>query len=145
MTQWRVPVGVPVGKVVVAAVFVLLAVVATTATWQVGVALGVAAGVVVWAVRDLVAPVRLAADAAGLTVVTGYARHRRLAWSQVERVRVDTRRRSRVLEVDIGETIHLFSRYDVDADLDEVAATLEALRAYRGRQDGESGRAVRPG
>ncbi|MGH3682699.1 MAG: PH domain-containing protein, partial [Natronosporangium sp.] len=79
--------------------------------------------------RDLAAPVRLLADPAGLTVVTGFARRRRLGWSQVERVRVDVRRRSRLLEVDTGEQLYLFSRYDLDADLAEVAGALERLRA----------------
>jgi hypothetical protein len=96
--------------------------------WQVGVAVAAAIGVAAWAARDLVAPVRLAADQAGLTLATGFARRRRLGWAQVDRVRVDVRRRSRLLEVDSGETLYLFSRYDLDADLDEVAARLESLR-----------------
>ncbi|WP_229837095.1 PH domain-containing protein, partial [Dactylosporangium sucinum] len=66
-----------------------------------------------YALRDLLAPVRLAADLSGLTVVTGYAGHRRLAWSEVERIRVDTRSRaglrSELLEIDTGDTLHLFS------------------------------------
>jgi hypothetical protein len=126
--QWRVPVGVPIFKLLVAAILVGLAAITTTQWWQVLVALVVAAGVVVWAARDLIAPVRVAADAAGVTLVVGFASRRRLEWSQVERVRVDVRRRSRLLEVDVGETLHLFSRYEVDADLDDVAAALERLR-----------------
>src|SRR3954454_998668 len=42
-----------------------------------------------YAVRDLAAPVRLAADASGLTVIRGYLGHARLSWSDVERVTVD--------------------------------------------------------
>jgi hypothetical protein len=60
--------------------------------------------------------------------VTGLAGRRQLAWSQVDRVRVDVRRRSRMLEVDVGDTLYLFSRYDLDADLDDVASRLEQLR-----------------
>jgi hypothetical protein len=126
--RWRVPVRVPVGKLIVAGVMVALAVVATAQSWQVAVALAAAAAMVGWAARDLVMPVRLAADATGVTVVTGFARKIRLPWSQVDRVRVDTRRRSRLLEVDTGDNLHLFSRYDLDADLDEVASRLEGLR-----------------
>jgi hypothetical protein len=130
--RWRVPLRIPLGKLVVAAIFVLLAVVAATEAWHVVVALLAAAGMAGWAARDLFVPVRLAADQAGVTVVVGFARRTRLPWSQVERVRVDVRRRSRLLEVDTGETLHLFSRYDLDEDLDEVAARLESLRTAAG-------------
>lgn len=120
---------VPIGKLVVAAVVAVLAVLGATEPWQWGVVAVVTAGLLAWAVRDLVAPVRLAADPAGVLVVTGFARRHRLGWSQVERVRVDVRRRSRLLEVDAGDRLYLFSRYDVDADLDEIAERIEALRA----------------
>lgn len=80
-----------------------------------------------WAARDLLVPVRLAADPHGVTVVTGLATRQTLDWSQVRRVRVDARRRSRMLEVDSGETLYLFSRYDLDADLDQVADQLRDL------------------
>jgi hypothetical protein len=135
-----VPAKVPVAKFVVAGMVVLVAgfsapegigaegTAGAAEVWQVGVAVAVAIGVAAWAARDLVAPVRLAADQAGLTLVTGFARRHRLGWRQVDRVRVDVRRRSRMLEVDSGETLYLFSRYDLDADLDEVAAHLESLR-----------------
>jgi hypothetical protein len=125
-----VPRKVPAGKLVVAALVAALAGFATD-PWHYPVAALAVAGMVGWAARDLVAPVRLAADPAGVTVVTGFARRRRLGWSQVERVRVDVRRRSRMLEVDAGERLYLFSRYDLDADLDEVAARLEVLRSGR--------------
>lgn len=126
--RWRVPQKVPIGKLVVAALIGLLAAAGAREPWQYVVAGLVVAGAVAWAVRDLVAPVRLAADPTGVTVVTGFARRHKLPWSQVERVRVDVRRRSRMLEVDIGEHLYLFSRYDLDTDLDEVAAELERLR-----------------
>lgn len=128
MVRWRVPVRIPVGKLIVVGVLALLAVVATSGPWQVAGAAVAAVAVAAWALRDLLLPVRLAADDEGLTMVTGLASRKRLSWSQVDRVRVDVRRRSRMLEVDVGETLYLFSRYDVDADLDEIAARLEHLR-----------------
>jgi hypothetical protein len=91
-----------------------------------------AAGLAAWAVRDVVVPVRLAAGPTGVTVVTGFAGRRRLAWSQIERVRVDRRQRigltSAVLELDTGRGLHLFSRYDLGAPPEEVAAALAGLR-----------------
>jgi PH (Pleckstrin Homology) domain-containing protein len=133
--RWRVPRKVPGGKLVAAAVVLGLAALSASEPWLwAGVAV-VTAGLAGWALRDLVAPVRLAADPSGLTVVTGFAHRLRLAWSQVDRVRVDVRRRSRLLEVDAGERLYLFSRYEVDADLDEVAERLESLRADAGGAD----------
>jgi hypothetical protein len=89
-----------------------------------------------WAARDLLAPVRLAADQDGVTVVTGYAGHRRLAWSQIERVRVDDRPRfgirSEMLELDAGDTLYLFSTYDLNAPCTDVADALTQLRARAG-------------
>jgi Bacterial PH domain len=126
---WRVPRRIPAGKLVIAVLMALLGVLVAADLWQQVVAAAAVAALVAWAARDLVAPVRLAADPAGVTVLTGFAHRHRLAWSQVERVRVDARRRSRMLEVDTGEQLYLFSRYDVDADLDEIAERLEALRA----------------
>jgi hypothetical protein len=88
-----------------------------------------------WATRDLLAPVRLSADRDGVTVVAGYAGHRRLDWSQVERVRVDDRPRfglrSEMLEIDTGEALYLFSTYDLNAPCADVAETLETLRTRR--------------
>lgn len=129
--QWRVPRRVPVGKLVLAGIVGAVAALAGTGPWQFGAAAVVAAGLVGWAARDLLAPVRLAAGPDGLTALTGFARRQRLAWSQVERVRVDARRRSRLLEVDTGQRLYLYSRYDLDGDLDEVAGTLERLRTRR--------------
>ena len=69
----------------------------------------------VWGLRDLIAPVRLSADAEGVTVVSGFAGRRRLPWAAIERITVDTRTRrglrSETLEIDTGEAIHLFSRW----------------------------------
>lgn len=140
--HWRVPGKVPAGKLAVAAIVAVVGLLAALGGagesggagewWGVGVAAAGAAGLVAWAARDLAVPVRLAADPAGLTVVTGFGTRHRLDWSRVERVRVDARRRSRMLEVDVGDHLYLFSRYDVDADLDAVAAELEHLRRSPG-------------
>jgi len=87
----------------------------------------VAAVLAAYAVRDVIAPVRLAADREGLTVISGYAGHRRLAWSEVERLRVD-RKRSSMLEVETTGSLHLFSRYDLSMPPDEALTMLEQLR-----------------
>jgi Bacterial PH domain len=85
-----------------------------------------------YGLRDLLAPVRLSADAEGVTVVSGYAGHRRIPWPEVERVGVGEHRslglRSPVLEIDAGESLHLFSRYDLGAPCEEVAETLAGIR-----------------
>lgn len=82
----------------------------------------------VYGIRDVVAPIRLAADQDGLTVVAGYAGHRRVAWSQIERLRVDSRRRAEFLEVDTGEALHLFSRYDLSMPPHDALNMLERIR-----------------
>lgn len=85
-----------------------------------------------YGLRDLLAPVRVAADAEGVTVVSGYAGHRRIPWREVEHVGLGEHRslglRSEVLEIDAGESLHLFSRYDLGVPCSEVAETLEGLR-----------------
>jgi len=88
----------------------------------------VAAALVGWALRDWIIPVRLAADAEGLTVIAGLASRRRLPWSQIEHVRVDRRERlglrSELLEVDAGESLFLFSAHELGAEPSDVAAAL---------------------
>jgi hypothetical protein len=89
-----------------------------------------------YALRDLLAPVRLSADAEGLTVVTGYAGRRRLGWAQIERIRVDFRSRaglrSELLEIDTGDTLHLLTTYDLNARPADVADELDRVRAAGG-------------
>jgi hypothetical protein len=89
-----------------------------------------------WAIRDLVLPVRLTADPAGLTVVSGIARRRHLPWGHVERIRVDRRERrglrSELLEIDAGETLHFFGPHELGAAPEDVAVALESLRATAG-------------
>jgi hypothetical protein len=96
-------------------------------------AIVVAVALAGWALRDLIAPVRLAADLDGVTVVVGYAGRRRLAWSQIERVRIDRRERlglrTRLLELDAGDSLHLYSEHDLGADPEEVLGALLALRS----------------
>jgi hypothetical protein len=93
----------------------------------------VALGLAIWALRDLIAPVRLAADPDGVTVVVGYAGRRRLAWSQIETVRVDRRDRlgvrAEMLELDAEDSLYLFSMHDLGAAPDEVLEALVALRS----------------
>jgi hypothetical protein len=98
----------------------------------------VLAGVVVlgllgWALRDGIAPVRLAASPDGLTVLSGFAGRRHLAWSAIERIRVDRRERrglrTELLEIDAGDSLHLFSIHDLGTPPQEVAALLEGLRS----------------
>jgi hypothetical protein len=116
--RWRVPPVLPVLKLGAAAVL-LVAGLLVGRSDRLGLWLGVvaAAALAVWAVRDLAAPERLAADEEGITVVTGYAGRRRVPWSRVERVTVDRRSRrgvrSEQLEVDTGEAIHVLSRWDL--------------------------------
>ncbi|ADL49661.1 hypothetical protein Micau_6168 [Micromonospora aurantiaca ATCC 27029] len=94
-----------------------------------------AAGLLAWALRDVVAPVRLAVDPDGLTVLRGFAGRRRLPWDAVEAIRLDRRSRrgitAETLEIDAGESLHLFGRRDLDAPLDEVAAALDEVRPAR--------------
>jgi hypothetical protein len=131
--RWRVPARVTAAKVAGA---VLLALVAAYSA-LVGhdrpgalVAGAAAVGVGLFALRDLIAPVRLAADPDGVTVVTSLARRLRLPWSQIEAVRVDARSRygvrSEYLEIDVGETLYLFSAYDLGARPADVARALAA-------------------
>lgn len=131
--RWRVAPALPVLKFAGAILFALAGIAVDDDPVQLTLAALAAAALTVWGARDVVVPVRVAADADGVTVVVGFARRRRLAWSQVERVRVDTRPRlglrTETLEIDTGESLHLFSAYDLGAPPAEVAEALESLRA----------------
>jgi len=85
-----------------------------------------------YAVRDLLVPVRLSADTSGVTVVAGFAGRRVLPWDAIEKIRVDERRRlgarSQLLEIDAGESLHLFSAYELNAPVADVADALNAIR-----------------
>ena len=99
----------------------------------------VAIGLAGWALRDLVAPVRLAADRDGLTVVDGFARRRRLAWDDIAAVRLDRRERlgisTELLEVDADDALYLYSMHDLGADPREVHEVLEKIRAGSDTQE----------
>ncbi|WBB73824.1 PH domain-containing protein [Micromonospora sp. WMMD1128] len=131
--QWRVPRALPLvkalGALALAALGLLLA---DGDPVRPALAGAVAVGLLAWALRDIIAPVRLAVDPDGLTVIRGYAGRRRLPWAEVESIRLDRRSRRGVtaetLEIDAGESLHLFGRRDLDAPLDEVAADLTAAR-----------------
>jgi Bacterial PH domain len=88
-----------------------------------------------YAARDLIAPSRLAADAEGVTVVSGLRRSRRLGWEQIELVRHDQRRRfgarTELLEIDSGDNLYLFSGYDLGVPCWRAAQTLAALAPPR--------------
>ena len=131
--EWRVKPVLPVTKLLGAVALVVLVVAfgeGDPVRWVL--ALVTAAALTVWAVRDLIRPVRLTADAEGITVVTGFAARRRVPWSRIERVRVDSRTRrglrNDLLEIDAGESLHLFGAHELGADPEEVAAALRDLR-----------------
>jgi hypothetical protein len=130
---WRIKPVLPVTKGLGAvAVIVLVLAFGGTDRVQWAVAVALAVGLAVWALRDLIAPVRLAADAEGITVIAGYAGKRRLAWRNIEAVRVDRRDRlgirTELLEIDCDDNLYLFSMHDLGAHPESVLATLQQLR-----------------
>ncbi|MGI5158246.1 PH domain-containing protein [Microbispora sp. CA-102843] len=127
--EWRVPRGIVALKAVGTVLCGVLAVAGDGAQLFLA---GVAAlGFGLLTGRDLVAPVRLAAGEDGL-VVTGLAGRERISWNDVDRIRVDAYRRygltTELLEIDAGEQIHLFSRFDLGEPVVDVAETLMRLR-----------------
>ncbi|HEY3008038.1 MAG TPA: PH domain-containing protein [Micromonosporaceae bacterium] len=131
--RWRVSPALPALKLGGAALVAVLGVAFNDDRLTLWVAAAAAALLTTWATRDLVAPVRVAADTNGVTVVAGFVGHRRLAWDQIESVRVDTRPRlgvrTETLEIDSGEALFLFGASDLGAPPSEVATALEALRS----------------
>ncbi|MGI5524551.1 PH domain-containing protein [Micromonospora sp. CA-259024] len=131
--QWRVPASLPAAKLAGAVLLVALGLLfADGDPVRLVVAALAAATLAGWAVRDLVAPVRLTVAPAGLTVIHGFAGRRLLPWSAIEAIAVDRRPRlglsSETLEIDAGSSLHLFGRYDLGATPEEVAAELRAVR-----------------
>ncbi|MEU1752013.1 PH domain-containing protein [Micromonospora matsumotoense] len=131
--QWRVPPAVPAVKLAGAVGLAALGLpLAGGDPVPLALAVAAAVGLVGWAVRDLVAPVRLAVDAGGITVVRGYAGRRHLPWDAVEKVTVDRRTRfgltGETLEIDAGESLHLLGRADLGASPTEVAEEVLAAR-----------------
>jgi PH (Pleckstrin Homology) domain-containing protein len=130
-TRWRVEPGPTLAKFTGALLLALLAVLSSDEP-QWGLLTGAGAlALVVYGLRDVVAPVRLSADAGGVTVVRGFAGHRRIPWEEVERVEVTERRshglRSELLEIDTGESLHLFGRRDLGRPPEEVEGVLMSL------------------
>ena len=129
--SWRVSRPLTVVKGLAVAAFLLVAVVSWPDRTETFAALVGMALMGAYAVRDLVVPVRLAADAGGVTVVSGFAGRRRLAWAEIERIRVDRRTRlglkSEMLEIDAGESLFLLSTYDLNAPCGDVEAALRQL------------------
>jgi hypothetical protein len=134
-SQWRVPTALPTLKLAGAVVLLLLAALFATDTAALTVAGVAGAALVVWGFRDLLAPVRLAADPTGVTVITGFARRRHIPWSAVEQVSVARRAhagvRSEALEIDAGDAVHVLTKNDLGAPPEEVAATLNEVGARR--------------
>jgi hypothetical protein len=131
--SWRVSRNLTVLKAVGAVVFLAVAVLFGGGDpTRVVVAVLAALVLGLYVVRDVMAPVRLAADPTGVTVVSGFAGRRTLPWDAIERIRVDERRRlgtrSQLLEIDAGESLHLFSAYELNAPVQDVAETLESIR-----------------
>lgn len=131
---WRIKPVLPVTKGLGAVAVVVLATAFSRGDRvQWALAGAVAAGLAMWALRDLVAPIRLAADAEGLTVIDGFARRRWLPWAEIDRVRLDRRERlgltTELLEVDADDMLYLYSMHDLGADPRDVLAELEELRA----------------
>jgi hypothetical protein len=138
--RWRVSPGLLWFKVAGAVILTLVAAYSALAghdPLQVLVAGAAAVGLAAFALRDLLAPVRLEADADGVTLVAGFARRVRLSWSHIEAVRVDARSRygirSAHLEIDAGETLYIFGANDLGAAPEEVAPVLDALRSAAAR------------
>jgi hypothetical protein len=131
--RWRVNPRLTALKLAAAVVFLVTALLfrSDPAGLVIGLAAALALGA--FALRDLVIPVRLAADPTGVTVVSGFAGRRHLPWARIERIRVDERRRlgvrSQLLEIDAGDSLHLFSGYELSASCVDVAQLLQGLRS----------------
>jgi hypothetical protein len=122
-------------KFVVAAIFVATPLVAASSASGIVIGLIVGVGLAIYGLRDVLAPVRLAADADGVTVVSGFAGQRRIAWGGIERVRLDQRSRyggrQALLEIDEGESLHFFSRYDLGMPPSEALDLVLDVRGDR--------------
>jgi hypothetical protein len=129
--RFRVPRSVVLTKFGVAAALALLAV-AVGEHEQVTIGLAAALAVVVYAARDVIVRDRLVADADGLVAAHGYLSRDRLAWADVQRMLVDSRlrlgARTEILELDAGDQIYQFSRFDLGTDATDALAALEAVR-----------------
>lgn len=141
--EWRVAPASAVFKGVGALVFLASAALFANDPTRVLVAAFAGVLLAVFALRDVLAPVRLAADAEGVTVIRGYVGRRQVPWARVERVRVDQRSRlgmrSELLEIDTGESLHLFSRAELNAPVAEVVEALDRIRQLAPRHPDVAG------
>ncbi|MDH2424892.1 PH domain-containing protein [Sphaerisporangium sp. TRM90804] len=85
-----------------------------------------------FALRDTLAPVRLAADDHGVTVVTGLASRLQVPWTQITHIRVARHARYGLrwdmLEVETKDGLHLFSSHELGVPCDTVADELFQFR-----------------
>ncbi|GAA0427776.1 hypothetical protein Acor_38060 [Acrocarpospora corrugata] len=128
--EWRVAPSIIVLK---AAGALLLAALAVTADGRGLFLAGIAAlGFAGLAVRDLLARVRLTAGPAGITVISGFSGRHHIPWPQLEHIRVDSRSRygtrMELLELDTGDNVHLFSKFDLGEPVVPVAEVLMRMR-----------------
>jgi hypothetical protein len=86
-----------------------------------------AVAVLALGIRDLRSGPLLRADAEGVEVQQGLRRIR-VAWAQVERMRVVRDRRTELLELDLGSTLALLSRQRLGRLPDDVLADLITIR-----------------
>lgn len=131
--RWRVPRRVVLLKIVVAIAFGGVAWWFSTDIERFAVAIGIAVLVAAYAVRDLAWPVRLAVGPDGVMVSRGFILRREIAWSEIERLRIDRRSRfgavSELLEIDIETTLYLFSKHELDEPPEDVLASLREWQA----------------
>lgn len=134
-TEWRVPPAVPAVKLILAAALVVATVTLGRDLISAIVGLAVGAGLGLSGLRDVLVPVRLAAGPDGLTVTAGFGSRRQYPWAQVERVRVDDRRRllgrSVLLEIDVASDLYFLGRYDLGVHPVEAMDALGTLRPGR--------------
>jgi hypothetical protein len=129
--RWAVPGWMPAVEGLAAVTFAAVAVV-TSDPPSVLVAALAAVILAVFAVRDALVRVRVNADADGVTVVEGFAGRRQVPWAEVATISAGGRGRfgtaATLLEIDTGDTVHLFSRRELGAAPADVAEALRALR-----------------
>jgi hypothetical protein len=129
------------GGIALAALLVVIAVLSDPAGRLLAVPAAIAVAAV--ALRDLNGDPLLAADGHGLMVLQG-TRHRRVAWSRVERMRVVRDRRTPVLELDLGSTLVLLSKQRLGRHPDDVLTDLLAVRSAGERTANDLGEADGP-
>jgi hypothetical protein len=130
--QWRVRREFTALKVAGAGAFVILGAVAASDTRGLLLCLAAAVLLGAFALRDVLAPVRLSADTEGLTMVTGLVRRERVPWPEVQHIRVGHNARYglrwELLEIETGEALHLFSSHELGTSCVEAAEELFRLR-----------------